>query len=775
MIKIDSVNIHHTGAALKKALSEKSEKAFSATGEPMPDADLENEFWRLLYSLKFDLNITREVKVSYGRNGNEESKNIDIVGLKKDLTVFVECSTQKNIDAKIKSWVHQSEAIKKWGKDYDRNFNFIFYTNQPVPERTKELISRNGFVLFTPSIVEYFEHLAATVPSIAHYQFMSFVCKNQRIKTIHSTHIVVPSIRAKYGPKRYCYLFAIHPSTLLPLVTIPHKKKGDEADGLINYQRVVQGAKIKKIAKFISEQRGVFPTNIILSIEGTCQFDQKAVEGDVPFGLLKLEPRFHTMNVIDGQHRLFAYHGLDNASEDFIYVIAFDKMEVMDQVQTFVNINKNQTKVSASLMWDLYTTLLDEKSPDSKDVSKFLIASTVKRLNEEDSTFEGLIQYDSAQKIKKTKVKFTLEAFCTALEKEGILDRCEGFLKLKGITTINRQDAMYTLLSCFFFNIAKDAALDWNKSNKTETLSRSNNGLGAFIKLLKEALEYISEDPSHSKTLVTALKGKDAEEVKAIFSLITNPVCKSINALDKEQVKEWKGVGESGKTDLFKKFLPIIRGSGLQTFGNSWQEEQEDEIDQIIQELENGAESFELEAKETLLVDSRLLKKQVADGENPSLAEHKSENGKPSALDKIMWTVVGMANRTGGRIILGIGEEGKTWVKVGLDNSDLKKYGGNWDNYKNRFINLVKDHCTNLPSPEFTLIKSEEKSFALIKVAPVAKKNLQNSKVASYKGEVFKRVDGAAIEVKALEFDSFRNEMIELRKQKEDETSELED
>ncbi len=84
---------------------------------------------------------------------------------------------------------------------------------------------------------------------------------------------------------------------------------------------------------------------------------------------------------------------------------------------------------------------------------------------------------------------------------------------------------------------------------------------------------------------------------------------------------------------------------------------------------------------------------------------------------------------------------------------------------------MIKDHCKNLPDPEFILLNSQGKSFALIKIAQVSKKTLEKT-AASYNDHVYKRTDGAAELVKTLDFDVFRQQMIKLR---EDQAMEIEE
>jgi DGQHR domain-containing protein len=64
--------------------------------------------------------------------------------------------------------------------------------------------------------------------------------------------------------------------------------------------------------------------------------------------------------IIDGQHRIA---GLDGFEGDFdLIVVVFVDMDIQDQAMTFATINLSQTKVSKSLVYDLYE-FQKERSP----------------------------------------------------------------------------------------------------------------------------------------------------------------------------------------------------------------------------------------------------------------------------------------------------------------------------------------------------------------------------------------------------------------------------
>ena len=224
---------------------------------------------------------------------------------------------------------------------------------------------------------------------ITYYQLLGYLLQEEQIKS-KDKFIEVPVIRCKYGSKKDCFLFGIQPNNLIPLSNVLHRKFDNEeflGKNNSSYQRLIKKQKIKEIQKFIEEQRGVFPTNIIISFEREVQFRKENEVNGIQFGTLKIPNKFHTVSIIDGQHRLFGYLDSEFGDKDLIYVIGFEKMDLDTQIETFININEKQTKVSSSLMWDLSSEILD-----STEI-KFKISTIVKQLNEDpNSPFYSLVE-----------------------------------------------------------------------------------------------------------------------------------------------------------------------------------------------------------------------------------------------------------------------------------------------------------------------------------------------------------------------------------------------
>lgn len=152
--------------------------------------------------------------------------------------------------------------------------------------------------------------------------------------------------------------------------------KNDSFDSLLGIQRELSPTRIKEISEYVRTQDATFPTSVILSIRSTSiereseeEFgynnddleNAKEVENvifDEENGILRIRKIKNIASILDGQHRI---EGLREGFSEYLFTEAFEfnvtlfiDMDIDDQAQVFSVINKAQTKVNKSLVYDLY-------------------------------------------------------------------------------------------------------------------------------------------------------------------------------------------------------------------------------------------------------------------------------------------------------------------------------------------------------------------------------------------------------------------------------------
>lgn len=151
----------------------------------------------------------------------------------------------------------------------------------------------------------------------------------------------------------------------------------DSIDSYLGIQRTVSRNRVKEISKYVRTLDATFPTSVILHIDSKSYFkngkeintvddildddvdeiDNIYVDNDTDE--LVIRKKDTVAKVLDGQHRIEGlkegYYNLHDHDTDFQFnVTIFVDLDIDDQAQIFSVINKAQTKVNKSLVYDLY-------------------------------------------------------------------------------------------------------------------------------------------------------------------------------------------------------------------------------------------------------------------------------------------------------------------------------------------------------------------------------------------------------------------------------------
>ncbi len=168
-------------------------------------------------------------------------------------------------------------------------------------------------------------------------------------------------------------------------------------DGYLGIQRELSKNRLAEIAEYVSFNDATFPNSIVISIDSTTynENNDEIEENILSFenGILELRDDGKIAKIIDGQHRVFGLEkyatdkGLFKQDLKFELIITiFIDIDEEYQANIFSTINKAQTKVNKSHVYDLYS-FSKTRSPQRT------VHNVIKLLNEEiDSPFYHLIK-----------------------------------------------------------------------------------------------------------------------------------------------------------------------------------------------------------------------------------------------------------------------------------------------------------------------------------------------------------------------------------------------
>ena len=364
---------------------------------------------------------------------------IDVVAIDEDVAVAVECKASATF-AKRAGFI---EELAKHGQIRSRFVTAVrsdlptevsrqpvfamFLHNADLSDNDQARANEANVTLFDESDLDYYEDLVSQLGPAAKYQFLADCLPG---KPISGLGINVPAVKSKMGGHN-CYTFSVSPDYLLKISYVSHRLKGRASD-VDTYQRMMAKSRLNKIRDYIN-QDGIFPTNIVINLEkGTVNFDKAHQEdrdnSNLEIGILgwlKVKPAYKSAWIIDGQHRLYAYSGLERAAKSRVAVLAFEGLAPSKQAQLFIDINAKQKHVKQSLLLELYAELHWDSDKIAERVSA-VISKAVQELGaEKKSPLYGRIQTadDSKSEIRCISI--------TGLF--GVLERSDLFIaRLKG-------------------------------------------------------------------------------------------------------------------------------------------------------------------------------------------------------------------------------------------------------------------------------------------------------------------------------------------------------
>lgn len=199
------------------------------------------------------------------------------------------------------------------------------------------------------------------------------------------------------------YVGALYADDLVDMSWADIRRLEDRAlDEYLGIQRTLSDARVRELADYVRTVDATFPTSIIVSVKSSdAEFDEVKAAMSLPV-------RDNVAKIIDGQHRIAGLKTL-RGSAFMVNVTIFVDMDIADQANVFSTINLAQTKVSKSLVYDLYAYA---KAPSPQKTSHDI----ARLMNKESgSPFKGRIKVLGVATPGEKKETLTQAAFVDRL------------------------------------------------------------------------------------------------------------------------------------------------------------------------------------------------------------------------------------------------------------------------------------------------------------------------------------------------------------------------
>lgn len=323
----------------------------------------------------------------------------------------------------------------------------LYVSKEEVPLSEDEGKLFPNLIFVQPKTLNYFQWISKCIKFSAKNEIFRFLdIKNSDVGNISSsnadTKITAPIIypRSFTGLKNGVRIVSFMMSAEDLLNTCYVLRKDNWSESIWLYQRLIEKGKIKNIRNFLASKGAAFYNNIIVALPDTVTFcdeahQYKGIEEIRELGgnyQLVLPKEMNSICVIDGQHRIFAYHesGTQSKQENIIEKLRKEQHLLVTglifprnmspeertrfQSEIFLDINSNAKLVPQNV-------LLQIKRINSPIADESIAQFVVEQLNKQ-GAFRNLLQLSSLDngKIKTASiVKFALRYLVTVSPAEG--------------------------------------------------------------------------------------------------------------------------------------------------------------------------------------------------------------------------------------------------------------------------------------------------------------------------------------------------------------------
>ena len=333
--------------------------------------------------------------------------------------------------------------------------------------------------------------------------------------------VAVPVIRV-IQPIGEIYVGRISSVDLWEIAEYDMREIRQKEDGIYlatGIQRQLNEKRVSEIATYVKTVDATFPTAVVLAISSDCvEFKGSGDSGHLNM-LLSPEPvevqdedglfsYRRVARVIDGQHRI---EGLKRAQvKDFdVNVAVFVDADIEDQARVFATVNLAQTKVSKSLVYDLFsysTAMSPEKLAHSVCISldqtrgspfyrriKRLGTATPGRLEQEPlsqaTVVEGILSHIVASKEQLIMDRDNARRGRKFTTPDAEVSRR---LPLRRFFVEGREVDAAELIWNYFEAVESVWPEDWRVSGVGNILPRTN-GYRALMRFFRDAYNHVAE------------------------------------------------------------------------------------------------------------------------------------------------------------------------------------------------------------------------------------------------------------------------------------------
>jgi len=386
-----------------------------------------NSIRRILISMGFE----RLINISgYNFTFEDRTSELDDVFVLENIVLLVEYTTEKKPGDHLLKKDHLYQRVNDNPKKFlefliddfpTDSFNNYYYNNIKTKYPTLDMLQvgmlycsrydienehknvvTSTVVFFDYNKVQYFKLLTKAIKKSAIFEFLNFLNienKNFADNILNTSSkkaykgYVLPESKSRFKSGYKIISFYIDAESLMRRSYVLRRESWREEKNIRLYQRMLESTKITNMRKYLYEEERVFVNNIIATISindielKTFRTDPNTKEQtEVSISIdkdgsfyptsphvepiqIEIQDKYNIIGIIDGQHRVYAYHEGNDSYEDKIQFlrkqqnllvtsIIYPEAESQNEknrfeANLFLEINKNQKKLSSLLQQEI--------------------------------------------------------------------------------------------------------------------------------------------------------------------------------------------------------------------------------------------------------------------------------------------------------------------------------------------------------------------------------------------------------------------------------------
>jgi DGQHR domain-containing protein len=384
-------------------------------------------------------------------------------------------------------WTEHVNNYKELGRKAGADRVLFVVTGTELDSDERKHVAEEGMQLWTEDELSYFDAVSDAIGPYAKYEIIHALGLHTREEK--STHPVL-ALRLRQpttNSQTELFMFTVCPEWLLRTCVIYRRAMGS-ADA---YQRMLRKSRLPKIRRFVAQADAILPTNIIVHLADKVTVDEIKLgefrdtsnkpitlsrAGDYDLVTLNIPMEYASMEMIDGQHRLYGFVTTDDATKKSfnLVVLGVKGLQLKQRRDAFVAINDNSRRMDANLV--AYLKYTSDNSVCQQD-NELMAIRIVVDLNRDTPFKKAIKLLDVGQQ------KITLKGL-SGYDLVGLLGS-RGLLRK--YYPHNNPEEYVRVLRLYFSTIRSLFKSQWKNPDKY--IIATNRGTSAFLKLLKSILK----------------------------------------------------------------------------------------------------------------------------------------------------------------------------------------------------------------------------------------------------------------------------------------------